>query len=1084
VDERTLFLRTKLLPPRPAPTLLSRPRLVERLRANLACPVTLVTANAGSGKTTLVADFVRTQTCPFVWYQLDHTDADPSVFLGYLAQGFRQHFPEFGQAFFAYLQQATEFSQHPERAVDVLLNEVLERAEQQLILVLDDYHHLGAETAVHRIMDRLIAYLPDVLHLLLISREMPPLQLSRLRAQTQLAIIDRRELLFNDEEIQTLFREVFQLELTPQQLHEYRERTQGWITALQLVRQVAHQQTTASDAGPDKPDLAEVLRQSERDIFGYFAEEVFAAEPEPVRRLLLQLSLLDRIELEACARLFPEAGCAALLPELVRRNVFLTVAADKNSEEYRLHPLFQDFLRRRLREEVGHAGVMGLQLFYADYYLSKAQWEQALEHLLAAEEYDRAAQLIAERGPAWIAAGALELLTKFTDALPEAVLEGHPRALAHKAEALRLRGEYEAAQVLLRQATTLLSAQQDRTGEAEALHSLATIARRQNDFTLAFAYLDHALNLGTDDSAIQIKCGNTRGLCLMALGKCAEAEHEFRLAFQAAETAGNQHYTRLLTHNLGLPAMVRGDFGEALRWLRRMLHDEQASKPLPQEATAHLNVARCLLYRGELDECEQHLEQALKRCQLFNLPAVRAEIFETYGNFYRERQEITRAAEFYARAARTYEEAGIELSQRELLEEQALLRLQTGDLTGAHALLDRLIEARQARKDKMGLHTATLALSRILLAQRQRETASAELEAALHYFCQHALYYYEAQACLLLAACKQIEGDEGQMLECLRRTAELTARYDYDYWLGREVATYPQLFVKSEAAELLPPDIREKLAALPAPPTAPAPALPEIIAPPVDLTIRLLGPVEIFRDPQRPLAAEAWTTRRARDILCFLASRRHHRASKDILIDTFWGEADLEAVARNFHPTISHIRMALNSNQPIKQNFLLYREGDYLLNAEFTYYIDTEEFDRLVAEGEAARRRGNQDHALALYEEAIQLYRGEFMQGTYDEWVEEQRSYYREQYLQLLEALVMAAQKSAEWLRALQLAQQVLREDPFREDIHCVVMRAHAAQGNRSAVKEQYETLRKLLRSELAVEPALETQKLYRQLFG
>ncbi|MGI8898753.1 MAG: AAA family ATPase [Pyrinomonadaceae bacterium] len=294
----SFFLRTKLLPPRPAPELLSRPRLTERLLANLAHPVTLVTANAGSGKTTLVADFLRAHDRQFVWYQLDHTDADPFVFLGYVTFGMQQVVPGFGQAMFPYLQEAAgELSQQPEVAVDVLLNEVLERVDQQLILILDDYHHLGPATAVHVVLDRLLAYLPDVMHVILISREMPPISLARLRTQSPLSIIDRSDLLFTGDETQQLFRQVFDLELTPQQLAEYRERTHGWITALQLVRQVAHRTATSSregHAGP--PDLTEVLRQSEHDIFDYFAEEVFSDEAEDVQQLLLKLSLLDRIE--------------------------------------------------------------------------------------------------------------------------------------------------------------------------------------------------------------------------------------------------------------------------------------------------------------------------------------------------------------------------------------------------------------------------------------------------------------------------------------------------------------------------------------------------------------------------------------------------------------------------------------------------------------------------------------------------------------------------------------------------------------------------------------------------------------------
>jgi DNA-binding SARP family transcriptional activator len=246
----------------------------------------------------------------------------------------------------------------------------------------------------------------------------------------------------------------------------------------------------------------------------------------------------------------------------------------------------------------------------------------------------------------------------------------------------------------------------------------------------------------------------------------------------------------------------------------------------------------------------------------------------------------------------------------------------------------------------------------------------------------------------------------------------------------------------------------------------------------------MLGPVEIIRDPARPLAADAWTTKRARDILCFIASRRHRRASKDTIIDTFWGEADFDAVEKNFHPTVSHIRKALNSNQPLKQNFLLYRDGDYQFSPDFSYRIDTEEFDRMVSEGETARRARKFDECISAYEQAVALYRGEFMQGSYDEWVEEQRSYYREQYLRMLEALAAVAQKGEDWSRSLNLAQQILRDDPFREDIHCMMMRSHAALGNRVAVKEQYETLRRLLRKELGVEPAAETQTVYKQLMG
>jgi LuxR family transcriptional regulator, maltose regulon positive regulatory protein len=1082
----TFFLRTKLLPPRPAPELLSRPRLAKRLITNLENPLTLVTANAGSGKTTFVADFLRTHKRQFVWYQLDHTDADPSVFLGYLTFGIRQAVPGFGKAMFAYLQEAAaELAQNPERAVDVLINEVLELVEQKLIVVLDDYHHLGADTPVHTVLDRLLAYLPDVLHIVIVSREMPPLALARIRTQSPTAIIERSDLLFTDEETCHLFRQVFDLELTPKQLAEYRERTHGWITALQLVRQVAQKTITSRDGGTGSADLIEVLRQSERDIFDYFAEEVFADESDQVQSLLLKIALLDRIELDTCGALFKGMNCARILPSLVKRNVFLTVASDGQGEEYRLHPLFQSFLRRRLRSDIGRSGVSTEHQGYAEHFLSRGLWEQGVRHLLAAEDFVRAAEVVAEKGGEWISSGALSSLASLADSLPTSVIESQPRVLAHRAEVARLRGEYESAQMMFRRAAALLQERNDSYGEAETLHSLATLARREGDYPLAFTYLDRALELVDDHSPVRMKCANTRGLCLVALGEWTAAELEFRSALQLAQDSNDGRYMRLISHNLGLPAMMRGDFGEALRWLRRMLRDGNQA-PLPQEATAHLNIAHCYLYVGDLTACEKNLDEAIQRCQLFNLVAAQADAFETYGNLFRERGDIEKANEYYQRAVRAYDEAGVNLARTELWEEQAVLSMLIGDLAAARNQIDRLIAARPLEKNEIGFFTASLAKARIMIAQREESGAADILSEALQYFHGHTLYYYEAQASLELAYCCLKLGNEPQTLEHLRRAIDLAVRFDYEYWLKRQAVAHAELFASEEAAELLPSDLRTHLQTL-----APQAASPITVQaqevglkaePVADLTINMLGPVQIFREFARPLAADAWTTRRARDILCFIASRRHRRASKDKIIDTFWGETDFEVVEKNFHPTVSHIRKALNSNQPLKQNFIIYRDGDYQLNPELSYRIDVEEFDSLVTQGENARRARRFDECVQAYEKAISFYRGEFAQGSYEPWVDEQRAYYKEQYLHLLEALASVAQKNEEWSRSLQLAQNIVHEDPFREDIHCLMMKAHVNLGNRGAAKEQYETLKRLLERELGVEPGPEIRKVYQQL--
>ena len=194
------------------------------------------------------------------------------------------------------------------------------------------------------------------------------------------------------------------------------------------------------------------MRQSELDIFDYFAEE-FSPTKRRTCSIAPPISLLERVG-RRFARVSTRTEARQLLPALVRRNVFMTVAgSDERGEEYRLHPLFRDFLRRRLRSEIGQAGVAREHLRCADFFVERKQWEQAICHLLAAEEFTRAAIIIAHKGQEWIATGAFTSLIAFVEALPEAAIEAHPRALFHRAEVARCAASTKFADDLPRAAT-------------------------------------------------------------------------------------------------------------------------------------------------------------------------------------------------------------------------------------------------------------------------------------------------------------------------------------------------------------------------------------------------------------------------------------------------------------------------------------------------------------------------------------------------------------------------------------------------------------------------------------------------------
>ncbi|MEJ7849295.1 MAG: BTAD domain-containing putative transcriptional regulator [Pyrinomonadaceae bacterium] len=1089
MQQSSFFLRTKLLPPRAVSELLQRPRLTARLQANLGAPMTMVAADAGSGKTTLISDFIRSARRPSVWYQLDHTDADPIVFLTYVAQGIKNLEPAFGEAIFRYLSEADEeLLRYPERAVDLLINEILESVEQPFILVLDDYHHIGRDTIVHKMVDRLLQYSSDLVHLIITTRDLPPLAIMRRRSQSAALMITREDLLFTDEEVRELFRKTLNVELKDEEITEYRGRTHGWITALQLVRQVAEQEIHATESGQTL-NLHHILQQSEKDIFDYFAEEVFSRESDETQKLLLYLSLLESLQLDVCSRVFPDMRCSAALPDLVQKNVFLTVAGDGNSaEEYRFHPLFRDFLQRRLRSEIGHARVSAERNRIGEYFLREKKWETALPYLLDAQNFERAAEVIAETGNEWIAAGAFTSLGLLSDKVADVYLEKSPRSLLHKAEIARLQGETEKSINLLNRAVKLLHEQGDKAGEAESLHSLASLARRKGESAKAFEFLKRAEPLVSPNSETFIKCANTRGLCMIVAGDWTGAEQQFRIALEAAEQQGNENYIRLVTHNLALAPGFHGDFGEALRWFKRIFREDQPEKQLPQEAIGHLNVARLHLYRGEFEEAEKHLECSLDLCQLYDLKFLRGEIFEAYANFYREKSDFTHAEEFYARAQNAFDEAQIDAADKELNEERAIFYRLTGEYAKARGLLENLLASREKKGNEIGMNTARLRLYQIDLAEGRTEGLTGGIEKLIEFFHRQNHYYDEALASMLLAEAFFALEKRREMIGPLQRSLDLSARFDYEYWLSGEIRRNPSIFSHEEVFDRLPPDLRVAASqgmkdegGMIKKETRPS----SLIAHPskvTDLTVRVLGLVEIFRDAAKPFAADAWTTRRARDIFCYLATSKDRRVPKDVLIEAFWPNEDIETVEKNFHPTISHIRKALNSNQSLKQNFIVFRDGAYQLNPELSYSIDAADFEAFIAEAEIAKREKDAKKLRASLESAHALCRGQFMTGVYDDWAEERRAFYSAQFARVSAALAKLSFSEKRWSDTVKYAGAVLAEDPFREDMHRLVMKVFASQGKPASVKKQYEDLQKLLKTELGIVPATETRRLFQEL--
>ncbi len=1098
------FLKTKLVPPRLGRRILPRPRLVDRIRGFVDQPATIVCADAGCGKTTLVGEFVRGSGLPFVWYQIDPTDVDLAVFFGYLVYAIRSLHPEFGQVVLGFISETENLASKTEQLIDVFVNEVSEHIEQKTIVVLDDYHHVDSSEAIAGCTDRLVQFLPDVLHIVITSRTMPNLSVTRLRSKGLIGVVDRKDLLFTPSEVQKLFAETFHHPLAADQVDQFYEKTDGWVTALQLIQQSldhASDRVAAGVTSARKDWLSSAFQQSELDIFDYFAEEVLQSESPETRVMLAKISLLERIDPVICEVALGIQKCSDQLRALGRRNVFISQTyASGPDEEYRLHPLFRSFLNRWLVSNLGSEEITRLHKECAAYLARAERWDLAAHHLAEAGAADEVATLLAEHGAELVASGRLETIKRTFDGLSEESLAGRPRALIARADVALIEGDHARALGLYAQAARTSRAGGDSSVEAEALRGQAYIARYGNDCETAIKLATSAIELAPTLHALRARCYNTIGLCsFTSPGGAQRAIENWQAALEEAREARDDRFARIALHNLGLPYSMEGDFNEALHWLTQMIDGRSASEstgsaedqvPFPQEAIAHLNIARLKIVQGKLDEAQSHLELALARCQLFNLRSAAAETLEAYGSLYRERGDYNRSLEFFDEAVRAYREAGVLVTDRELLDERATLYLRMGDTTAAANDADEYFRAR-AGGSPDERSSALITRGRIQSAIGRVAEAESALSEAATLAHENKLRYNEARALLALALLLWNNNRHDEALAHFSRAVEISIRYDYAYLLSTKAAVIPQLFRAAIRAGISPDylapfvpaeEIELAAAAVAGAAVSAAPAIATVIErPSYDLAINMLGPVEVFRDPSG-MTKEVWRLSKALHILCYLCSRRNHRAPKETLVEMFWSDADEDTVAKNFHPTISHLRKALNTGQVMKKDFVLYREGAYLLNPQYRYRLDTEEFERLLAEAREARRSGNVEASAQLLADAIKLYRGDFLEEFYYNWIEELQSYYRDLYLEALKESISHHSERGDHEIVIRYGQMFLARDPYQEEVHSSVMEAYVRSGNRAAAIEQFDSLRKLLRRELGVDPLPATIAKYEGL--
>ncbi|MBD0382400.1 LuxR C-terminal-related transcriptional regulator [Paenibacillus sedimenti] len=399
-------LFTKLSVPRDPLYLVSRERLMEKMSRSLHCKLSLIVAPPGFGKTTMVSDWLRNVQMQAGWISLDRGENDLLRFWGYVIAALEGIRPGVGTKSLSLLQSSMTVS--IEHMIALLVNDLFAIPEE-LVLILDDYHMVESEE-VHRSLSYFLERIPGHIHLCIISRKFPPFPHGTLRANGQLNEIGIAELKFNEDEITSFWLKQMKEPLSGEQLNRLSFLTEGWIAGIQL----------ASMSSPDGLDhTLNHFSGNHRFIVDYLLEEVFLQLPESIRKFLLQTSILERMNDDLCASVTGIPKEQPLLKFIEQANLFL-IPLDGERYWYRYHHLFADFLRSRLKES--GCDIPLLHQKAGAWFERHGFTEEAIDHALLANDYERASDLIERYAVVLLRRRELETLSRWFHGMPESIV--------------------------------------------------------------------------------------------------------------------------------------------------------------------------------------------------------------------------------------------------------------------------------------------------------------------------------------------------------------------------------------------------------------------------------------------------------------------------------------------------------------------------------------------------------------------------------------------------------------------------------------------------------------------------------------
>lgn len=625
------LLKTKLFIPPLRVDRVARPRLFELLDAGSQRSLTLISAPAGFGKTTLLASWAAHTDLPVAWFSIDEGDNDPVRFVAYLITALDSVFASNLSA------QFQDFSHSLQPSIQLTLVQLinhLAEAREPFILILDDYQSIHSRE-VHQALAFVLEKTPACMHLVIATRSDPPISLSLLRARDQLVEIRMSDLRFRSEEAAGFLNRVMALQLSNEEVSSLEARTEGWVAGLQMaalaIRTLAPplgSEASRKGRGQLVSQFIKAFSGSNRYILDYLGEEVLRHIPDETRRFLLQTSILERFSGPLCDAVTQSDGSQDRLTEFEKQNLFI-VALDNERQWYRYHPLFADLLLYMLKstlpksQESGRQGLAGLEELHrraADWLEKSGLIREAVHHFIAAGQYNRAADLIEiQAKPILFNTGQTYTLQGWLAELPDELVRSRPRLLIAKAWTLIIQDHFSAAleqlELCQRVAQEQPRPEAERTsGEIALVQGVLAELRTRDVDEMRTKGLLAWEKLPSEESMLRGLAAWLVGASYLFDGDTLQAEYYLSQAVRLCRDAGNNLIAAVASLDLSNVRVEQGRYREAYHILQQTLREMSSGgrRLHPSLGYLYYGMGQILLNWNELEEAERQLQRGME----------------------------------------------------------------------------------------------------------------------------------------------------------------------------------------------------------------------------------------------------------------------------------------------------------------------------------------------------------------------------------------------------------------------------------------------------------------------------------------